>query len=86
VKVVADTNILVSAIIFGGNPQAVLDLAQEGQIELFVSDAILMETTRILRDKFHRSAEELRSDVLALRGIKIVRVVDFIGPFVAPDR
>ena len=135
-KVVADTNILVSAIIFGGNPQAVLDLAQDGQIELFVSDAILAETTRILRDKFHRTPEELRSDVLALealttrvqpaeslnvleadptddrilecavaagaerivsgdrhllslgefRAIKIVRVADFIGRFVAPDR
>ena len=135
-KVVADTNSLVSAIIFGGNPQAVLDLAQEGQIELFVSDAILAETARIFRDKFHRTAEELRSDMLALealttrvqpvesvtvieadptddrilecavtagaerivsgdrhllslgefRGFKIVRVADFIGPFVAPER
>ena len=135
-KVVADTNILVSAIIFGGNPQAVLDLAQEGEIELFVSNAILAETTRVLRDKFHRTPEELRNDVLALealttrvqpaetvtvveadptddrilecavaagaerivsgdrhllslgefRGIKIVRVADFIGRFAARDR
>ena len=54
-RVVADTNVYVSAIIFGGKPQAILDLAQDGQIELFISDAILDETTRILRDKFHRT-------------------------------
>lgn len=68
-KVVADTNVYVSAIIFGGKPQAILELAQDGQIELFISDGILGETTRILRDKFHRSAEELRADVMALETI-----------------
>jgi uncharacterized protein len=56
VKVVADTNVYVSAIIFGGKPQVILELAQEGQIELFISDDILSETARILREKFNRSA------------------------------
>ncbi len=65
-KVVADTNVIVSAIVFGGKPQAILDLAQDGQIELFISDDILAETTRILRDKFHRTPEQLRNDIMAL--------------------
>ena len=58
-KVVADTNVYVSAIIFGGKPQTILDLAQDGQIELFISDAIVAEITRILRDKFKRAPEQL---------------------------
>ena len=68
-RVVADTNVLVSAIIFGGYPQAILDLAQDGEIELFLSNSILVETTRVLRDKFHRTPEELRSDVLGLEAL-----------------
>ncbi|HEX4568385.1 MAG TPA: putative toxin-antitoxin system toxin component, PIN family [Vicinamibacterales bacterium] len=63
-RVVADTNVHVSAIIFGGKPHAILDLAPDGQIELFISDDILKETERILRDKFKRTPEELRNEVL----------------------
>ncbi len=33
-RVVADTNILVSALQFGGKPKQLLDLAVDGQIEL----------------------------------------------------
>jgi putative PIN family toxin of toxin-antitoxin system len=69
VKVVADSNILVSAIHFGGKPLAILELAQEGQIELCVSEAILSETFRILRDKFGRTPEQLDADLMALEAI-----------------
>jgi putative PIN family toxin of toxin-antitoxin system len=66
VKVVADTNIYVSAIIFGGKPQTILELAHDGLLDLFISDDILAETARVLRDKFHRTPEQLQADVLAL--------------------
>jgi hypothetical protein len=36
-----------------------LDMALERQIELAISDAIPSETLRILRDKFHRTPEQL---------------------------
>ena len=65
-KVVADTNIYVSAIIFGGKPQTILELAHDGLFDLFVSDDILVETARVLRDKFHRTPEQLQADVMAL--------------------
>ena len=68
-RVVADTNVYVSAIIFGGKPQALLDLAQDGQIELVISDDILKETERILRDKFKRTPEELRNDLLSIEAV-----------------
>ena len=68
-RVVADTNVYVSALVFGGKPQAILDQAQEGRIELFISDEILEEITRVLREKFHRTPDELQSDTTALEAI-----------------
>jgi uncharacterized protein len=51
-RVVADSNILISALLRGGNPLERLELARTGQIELTVSDDILKETSPVLRDKF----------------------------------
>jgi putative PIN family toxin of toxin-antitoxin system len=41
--VVADTNVLVSAIQFGSKPKHLLDLAADGQVDLAISEAILEE-------------------------------------------
>jgi putative PIN family toxin of toxin-antitoxin system len=68
-RVVADSNVYVSAIVFGGKPMTLLDLADEGDIELFVSDPILSETVRILRDKFQRTTEQLEADRMHLATI-----------------
>jgi uncharacterized protein len=56
-RVVADTNVLVSALQFGGKPRQLLDLATDGQVDLAISEAIIAETLRVLRDKFHRAPE-----------------------------
>jgi uncharacterized protein len=49
---VADTNIYVSAFNFKGTPAKALELAQEGRFRLAISNAILTEIDRILREKF----------------------------------
>ena len=60
-RVTADTNIYVSAFAVGGKPMQLLQLANIGQIELCVSDAILDEITRVLaRPKFGWSAARIR--------------------------
>ncbi|MGH8936309.1 MAG: putative toxin-antitoxin system toxin component, PIN family [Acidimicrobiia bacterium] len=52
-RVVLDTNILISALIFpGGAPEAVYRLALEGRMELVTSRPLLAELGRILTDKF----------------------------------
>lgn len=51
-RVTADSNIFISALNFGGAPDKVLHLARGGEIRLAVSDFILEEVTRVLRDKF----------------------------------
>jgi putative PIN family toxin of toxin-antitoxin system len=56
-RIVADTNVLVSALQFGGKPKQLLDLAIDGQVDLVVSEAIIAETLRVLSDKFDRAPE-----------------------------
>jgi putative PIN family toxin of toxin-antitoxin system len=50
-RVSADSNIWVSALIFGGKPMQLIDLAIDGEIEITISGPLLDEALRILRDK-----------------------------------
>jgi len=43
VRVVVDTNVLLSAILFGGTPGRILDAWRTGQVELVMSPDIVEE-------------------------------------------
>ena len=59
-KVVFDTNILVSALVFpGGRADAALRRIVEEQDQLIISKAIFAELLRVLGSKFSRDSEEL---------------------------
>jgi putative PIN family toxin of toxin-antitoxin system len=59
-KVVFDTNILVSALVFpGGRGEAALGRIVAGQDDLIISQPIIEELLGILSRKFSRDAEEL---------------------------
>jgi putative PIN family toxin of toxin-antitoxin system len=75
VRVVADTNIYVSAYNFGGTPSRILELAQEGQLILFVSQPILQELAGVLRRKFAWS-EDLASRTVS----NILRFAHLVTP------
>lgn len=52
-RVVLDTNILISALIFpGGAPEAVYRLVLERRVDLVTSRSLLAELGRVLTDKF----------------------------------
>jgi putative PIN family toxin of toxin-antitoxin system len=60
VKVVFDTNILVSALVFpGGRADAALRRIVEEQDQVIISKAILAELLDVLGSKFSRDPEEL---------------------------
>lgn len=52
-RVTFDTNIFISAILFGGNPRQCLELVREGVIELVVSKEILLELAGKMGNKFY---------------------------------
>ena len=52
IKVVADTNVYISAVLFGGKPEQIRKLAREGRIELLISENILAEIAGVLKRKF----------------------------------
>ena len=57
-RVVADTNVIVSGLLWKGNPRRVLDAARNGSIDLFTSAVLLTELEDVLnREKFARRLE-----------------------------
>ena len=72
-RVVFDTNILVSALVFpGGQGDAALRRIIEGTDELAISRAILDELLEVLGRKFARDAEELAHVAVYLSEIATV--------------
>lgn len=66
-KVVFDTNVLVSALVFpGGRGEQALQRILEERDELVLSKAILDELLGVLARKFARDAEELARAALLL--------------------
>jgi putative PIN family toxin of toxin-antitoxin system len=54
-RLVLDTNVVASALLWGGTPRQLLEAARDGRIELFTSPPLLTELTEILaRSKFAR--------------------------------
>ncbi|MDA2922687.1 putative toxin-antitoxin system toxin component, PIN family [Patescibacteria group bacterium AH-259-L07] len=59
-KVILDTNIYISAILFDRECEKVIRLLKEHGSEILISDFILKEIEFVLRKKFHWSEQEIR--------------------------
>ena len=77
IAVTLDTATYVRALLFGGAPLELLGLASRGQIKLFISEPILREVLRVLRDKFQRDKAGLR---------KTERVIRRLAQLVTPTK
>ena len=58
VRVVLDTNILTSALVYSGNPEKVLRLALEKKIQVIISPILQAEFFDIIAKKFPLSLED----------------------------
>lgn len=72
-KVVFDTNIYISAILFGGTPRMCLEMARFEIIKLYISKRILLELTQKLSDKFNWSEENIKDVVVGI--VKFSRII-----------
>lgn len=59
-KVVLDTNVYISAALFGRRSEEILQLATVGKIELVVSPSLLGELSDKLESKFKWSEKQIR--------------------------
>lgn len=68
-RVVVDTNIVVSAFLWGGNPRAILEAARRQDITLFTSAALIAELEDVLaREKFAKRVAQVGSSVTQMLG------------------
>lgn len=65
-RVVLDTNVIVSALSHGGKPREILALTRKGEIELIISPFILDELSHVLKRKFLWSPERTQEAVANL--------------------
>ncbi len=86
-RVVLDTNVLISALAFpGSKPDQLLSRIRRGEIELFISPFILSELDRVLREKFHLSKKEAETRVRAIRTMAhLVQPAERISVVTAKD-
>ncbi len=89
-RVVLDTNVIVSGLNFPGNERLVLELAVRGRFELYLSTFILEEADGVLERKFgwddERSSEALRALGNAATVIYPRRLPEVIGGGHADNR
>ena len=71
-RVVADTNVLISALMFGGLPGTFLDMALLPAFTLVTSAALLDELDDKLRTKFKVSAEDASTIRAKLTGVAAI--------------
>ena len=66
-RVVLDTNLVVSALLWGGTPYRLIEAAVAGEIELFTSPALLSELVDVLgREHIASKLEEQQTSVEAV--------------------
>jgi uncharacterized protein len=88
-RLVLDTNVVASSMLWGGNPLRLLQARRKKRVELFTSTPMLAELTDILaRPKFERkiAASTLTVDQLVDRYTELAQVIRPNGiPRIAPD-
>lgn len=59
ITVVLDSNVYISALIFGGVPRQMLNLIYSQNLLLYTSQSIVDEVVRILSEKFYWSRQQI---------------------------
>ncbi len=75
-RIVFDSNVFISALLFSGLPRKILNLATGNQIKLITSKEIISETAGVLRNKFKWPEHNIS---------KFVRRLSSIGEVIIPD-
>ena len=85
-RVVLDTNVIVSALLFGGYPERVFLAGLRGEIQLLTSRALLQELESVLREKF-KLGRRLVKDTMGLLKtmVEVVETTSQLKVIAHPD-
>jgi putative PIN family toxin of toxin-antitoxin system len=86
VRVVADTNVLISALLFGGSPEQIFLAALRGDIQILSSHPILKELEKVLIGKFKLSAGFVKDILDLVEDVaEIVQITSCMKVILHPD-
>ncbi len=68
-RVVLDTNVYISAILFGGECEEILKIASQGLFDIVVSNKILEEIRSVLRGKFRWTDKQVAEAIKYIKEI-----------------
>ncbi|MFC1496486.1 putative toxin-antitoxin system toxin component, PIN family [Candidatus Margulisiibacteriota bacterium] len=81
--VLLDTNIYISAILFGGNLKKIINLARQKKFQIIISEYIIWEIREALSRKFkipESKLNQIEYDILSLaKVIKVTSIVSLIA-------
>ncbi|HTR37475.1 MAG TPA: putative toxin-antitoxin system toxin component, PIN family [Bryobacteraceae bacterium] len=60
ISAVLDCNVYISALVFGGNPRKIIELAQQGAFEIHISPPIRRDVERVMEIKFQWPKARIR--------------------------
>lgn len=87
-RVLLDTNVLISAILFGGVPRQLLEAALAGDLDLLTSQPLLVELETVLTRKFEfpsSMAASIRAELEALSEVVEPVQIERVTRTVADD-
>ena len=85
-RVVLDTNVLISALLFDGVPERIFLAGLRGEIQLLTSVSLLEELGRVLKGKFKIDANSVAHTIELVKSVaEVVEVRSRIRVILHPD-
>lgn len=85
IKLVLDSNVIISGIVFGGKPRKLLQHIIEGRLELYLSKKIIDEILEILKRKFQYPHNMLLAVESELTSLAIIWEPDIEIDYIVED-
>ena len=62
-RIVYDTNVIISGLFFHGNEETVLNFGKDGRVDVYVSQYILDELVGVIARKFYHRLSEAEDNL-----------------------
>lgn len=86
-KIVVDTNVVISGVFFGGNPRQIVEAIVDGNISAYATTEIVDEYMGIIESMIERKQGRLRQSILSpfFSSLKMIESKTVVGISRDPD-